>query len=99
MRTLVEGTDHGRGPQWVKLSDDDARRAHEMKCNGATSEELRRHFRVRAAGSTWDRRSAPLVRELTAAVPELHGKREEAGEPPYELGAMRVCLTRVAWRA
>jgi hypothetical protein len=24
MRTLVEGTDHGRGPQWVKLSDDDA---------------------------------------------------------------------------
>ena len=52
MRTLVEGTDHGRGPQWVKLSDDDARRAHEMKCNGATLEELRRHFRLRTAGST-----------------------------------------------
>jgi hypothetical protein len=54
MRTLVEGTDHGRGPQWVKLSDDDARRAHDMNCSGATFEELRRHFRVRTAGSTWD---------------------------------------------
>ena len=43
MRTLVEGTDHGRGPQWVKLSDDDAR--HEMTCNGATFEQLRRQFR------------------------------------------------------
>jgi hypothetical protein len=42
MRTLVEGTDHGRGPRWVKLSDDDARRAHEMKCSRATFEELRR---------------------------------------------------------
>ena len=52
MRTLVEATDHGRRPQWVKLSDDDARRAHEMKCNGTTFEELRRHFRVRTAGPT-----------------------------------------------
>ena len=52
MRTLVEATDHGRRPQWVKLSDHDARRAHEMKCNGATFEELRRHFRLRTAGST-----------------------------------------------
>ena len=42
MRTLVEGTGHGRGPQWVELSDDDARRAHEMTCNGATFEQLRR---------------------------------------------------------
>ncbi|MGZ6623865.1 MAG: hypothetical protein ACXVHD_30165 [Solirubrobacteraceae bacterium] len=25
-----------------------------MKCSGATFEELRRHFRVRTAGSTWD---------------------------------------------
>lgn len=54
MRTLVEGTDHERDPQRVKLSDDDARTAHEMKGNGATCEELRRHFRVRTAGSTWD---------------------------------------------
>ena len=54
MRTLVEGTGHGRGPSWVELSDDDVRRAHEMTCNGATFEQLRRQFRVRAAGSTWD---------------------------------------------
>jgi hypothetical protein len=54
MRTLVEGTDHRRCPQRVKLSDDDARRAHDVKCNGATFEELPRHFRVRTGGSTWD---------------------------------------------
>jgi hypothetical protein len=43
----------------------------------------------RAAGPRLDRRSAL----------SLHRKREEAGEPPYEVGAMRLCLTRVAWRA
>ena len=32
---------------------------------------------------------------------ESHGKRERevAGELPHEFGAMRVCLTRVAWGA
>jgi hypothetical protein len=29
----------------------------------------------------------------------MHGTRDEAGEPPYELGAMLVCLTRVAWNS
>jgi hypothetical protein len=85
MRTLVEGTDHRRCPQWVKLSDDDVRRAHEMKCNGATFEELRRHFRVRAAGSTWDRGTgaAPV-----AQTPGLRPSARTAIPNPGRGGAL-----------
>jgi hypothetical protein len=45
-------------------------------------------------------RSSGLVRAAyRRRNAQMHGTREEAGEPPYELGAMLVCLTRVAWRA
>ena len=41
-------------------------------------------------------RAGPRNRSVQCHV---GGEREEAGEPPSELGAMRVCLTRGAWRA
>ena len=37
--------------------------------------------------------------EPQCPVPRAGREREEAGEPPPELGAMRVCLTRGGWRA
>jgi hypothetical protein len=60
----------------------------------------KRHSAQRAA-----RREQGLVEESrlwrspACTRAPMHGTREEAGEPPYELGAMLVCLTRVAWRA
>ena len=56
-------------------------------------------LRVIFATASPGRRSRLVRAAYRRRRPQMHANREEAGEPPYELGAMRVCLTRVAWRA